>query len=111
MLREAAAVCAAFPTGPASTAAPDPVTLGPAIADGDVGGSPPALRTYAGAAGAWDEEVHRAAAAVSLEGVTITKVVRTEHPAPVPVPPPPAGTPPGPRSSRPRPRSRSTRTP
>lgn len=96
LLRRAAAVCAAYPDAAAATEAPTVPAVAPIDGRPGSGGDIDALNAYAASAPGWDDAVRRAAIAVDLSEVTITKVVRTERPAPVPVPAPPPGTPPPP---------------
>ncbi|MGI8938436.1 MAG: hypothetical protein ACR2JF_09550 [Iamia sp.] len=93
-MRRAAAVCETFPDPPGPGQPPAPASVRPAQGgEAASSGSPRDLRAFARASDDGDEEVRRAAATVSLDGVTLTKRVRTERPAPTPVPPPEPGTP------------------
>lgn len=93
-MRRAAAICDTFPDPPGPSASPEaaPVTeaRGGSAASS---GSPSDLRTFAGGSDDWDDEVRRAVAAITLDGVTLTKSTRFERPTPLPVPRPPPGTP------------------
>ena len=93
-MHRAAAVCEAFPEAAGPASSPDPAPVAEARGGSAAsGGSPSELRTFAGASDDWDEEVRRAVATITLQGVTLTRTTRVERPAPLPVPPPQPGTP------------------